>query len=83
MQNMQGTKKVVLGTLLMCMAIISIGPVVAMVGNQNGELDREQLRDGSCCDCVNSVADKQQTMLQTQTREQLRDGSCCDCVCNL
>jgi hypothetical protein len=81
-ENMRNTKKLVSGALLLCMVLISVGSVAAMSGNQNGDLDREQLKDGSCCDCacIDAVADKQQDMLQDQTREQLKDGSCCDCI---
>jgi len=84
---MNNTKKVVGVTLLMCMVMISVGSVAAMTGNQNGDLytagdmlqeqTREQLKDGSCCEC-DSVADKQQDMLQEQTKSQLKDGSCCE-----
>ena len=79
---MRNTKKLVSGALLMCIVLISVGSAAAMTGNQNGDLDREQLKDGSCCecDCINPVADKQQDRLQDQTQEQLKDGSCCDCV---
>lgn len=79
-ENMNNTRKVVSAALLMCMVLISVGSVAAMTGNQNGDLDREQLKDGSCCDCdrINPVADKQQDMLQEQTKSQLKDGSCCE-----
>ncbi|MCW4054168.1 MAG: hypothetical protein NWE84_04510 [Candidatus Bathyarchaeota archaeon] len=80
-------KKVVGTALLICIVLISVGSVAAMTGNQNGDLysagdmlqeqTREQLRDGSCCECE-AVATQQQDMLQEQTREQLRDGSCCE-----
>jgi len=75
---MYNTKKVVSAALLMCMVTISVGSVAAMTGNQNGDLDRDQLRDGSCID---TVADKQQD--QTRDQLKLRDGSCCDCICKL
>ena len=88
-ENMNNTKKVVGATLLMCMVLISAGSVAAMTGNQNGGLNaagdmlqeqtREQLKDGTCCDC-DSVAYKQQDMLQEQTKLQLKDCSCCECI---
>jgi len=70
------TKKVVSAALLMCMVLIFVGSVAAMNGNQNGDIDREQLRDSSCFEYFDPVADKEQDMLQEQTREQLKDGSC-------
>jgi hypothetical protein len=81
MKNMNVTKKVVSAALLMCLVMISVGSVAAINnGNQNGDLDREQLKDGSCDECFDQVADKQQDMLQEQTQSQLKDGSCCECV---
>jgi len=79
-ENMHKTKKVVMAALLMCIVSISVGSVIAMNGNQNGDLDRKQLKDGSC---IVTVTDKQQDMLQDQLRERLKDGSCCDCICKL
>jgi len=78
------TKKLVSAALLMCIVVlVSVGSAAAMTaGNQNGDLDREQLKDGSCCDCdcVGPLADQQQDRLQDQTKSQLKDGSCGDCV---
>jgi len=87
-ENMNKSKKVVGATLLVCIVLVSVGSVAAMTGTQNGglfsagdmlqEQTKEQLKDGSCCECE-PVANQQQDMLQEQTKSQLKDGSCCEC----
>jgi hypothetical protein len=62
---MNKTKKVVGATLLVCIVLISIGSVAAMTGNQNDSLyaagdmlqeqTKEQLKDGSCCECPGKI----------------------------
>jgi hypothetical protein len=79
---MHGTKKLVIAALVICMIAVSVGSVAAaMNGNQKGDLDRQQLKDGSCNDCAVPIADQQKDMLQEQAKLQLKDGSCNDCPC--
>ena len=72
---MNRTIKVAIVSLLACLIAVSVGTVAAVNGNQDGDVNRaevrQQFKDENCCE---AEVDPQQQQYTTQ--EQLRDGTC-------